>query len=355
MKSKLFKNKFILKIISSNMKRIINVDSLFAQSHTSSCDFIYEFPIKINGIKEIELISGNIPATTEPYLFLDIPELKTREVYGMYNKRYVAMLRYELPATGEQNLLDLPTPGHSARICGDLGTLQKITIKLYARWGVLHSFGTSKINVASFSNASPTLITTSINHGLVNGDVIFVRDFTNASTRTIQGLITNNQYVVTVISPTTFTIPLDLSGEAVSQQITGTQPAFTLGQGSEIKFGDIGYLTTNYASGPTGTIITTHGNHVMSVGSYIRIINFTNGSTFLDNEKINTQHIIIATPALNQIEISNKLSAYPATNQVTGTQPAYTLGLNSKIFPTKYQTSFDFKILSSDSIFSKKK
>jgi hypothetical protein len=334
-----------------NQLRTINIDSLFAKTHISSCDFVYELPIKINGVKQVQILSGNIPATSEPYLFLDIPELKHREIFGAYGKRYIAILRYELPATAEQNLIDLPPNNF---ITGYLGTLTQLTIKIYARWGLLHSFGLSKINVTSFSNASPTVITTSVAHNLVNGDTIYIREFSNASTLELQNTIQTTQYIVTVTGGTTFTIPLDLSGESPTQQDSGVLAAYTLGKNSEIKLQNIGYITTSYVAGPTGTLITTSGNHLISVGDIIKISGFDNGVTFSDNNKINSQHRVIAVPAANQIEISNILSSYPGTSQLTGTRPAYTLGLNSKIYPTKRQISFDINIISDDAIFKKK-
>lgn len=55
------------------------------------------------------------------------------------------------------------------------------------------------INITSVSNAAPNVVTTATNHGLATGDYVRVRDVSDAPAA-------NGDYVITVLSPTTFSL-----------------------------------------------------------------------------------------------------------------------------------------------------
>lgn len=82
----------------------------------------------------------------------------------------------------------------------------------------------------SFSNANPTIVTTNIPHGFSNGDLITATGFDNGTSSFINGLI-NKQNFITVLTPTTFSIPVDLTSQAVAQPLTGTPLPFPFGRG----------------------------------------------------------------------------------------------------------------------------
>ncbi len=82
--------------------------------------------------------------------------------------------------------------------------------------------------ITAMTLTGPTEITTADAHGFVTGDRVAFSRFSTASTPPISGV-----YVVTVTGPTTFTIPVTLTGagSGVGSTVTktlaqGTTPAF---------------------------------------------------------------------------------------------------------------------------------
>lgn len=85
----------------------------------------------------------------------------------------------------------------------------------------------------TFSTTNPTVITCSSNHGLTTGDHINIKDFDNGTTNFINSLV-NQMHQVTVISSTSFSIPVDLSTQNANQQKTYTKPPYLLGSTASI-------------------------------------------------------------------------------------------------------------------------
>ena len=328
---------------------IFSVDSILADESNGSGDFIYQLPTRLDGCVYIRLLGGSIPPTTEPYLYVDIDNLRIKQVMGPSNKKYFSIIRYELPAVAEQNLIDL-----EKKLCsstGLLGTITQVHIKIYDRLGNLYSFGTDKLSIGAITNASPANITTTANHGLINGDVIYIKDVPNFSTQSVKNFMESTSWIVTVVDPTNFTIVADLTGEAVNQQETGSTPPYRLGLNTHISHpGDNDYGVVSIVLAGTVTRLETGRAHSMTAGKLIKITGFDNGATISDNNLINGQHIVTNVSDNTHIDIGVQLSSYVTPRQPTSTETAWTLGLRGYIFVAKYQCSFDFLIESIGSV-----
>jgi len=327
---------------------IIVVDSLTADIHTSSCDFVFILPENFDSVELVQVISGNIPETTESYLLMDIEELRAKKIYGFGNKNYSAILRYITPATASQNLLDLESENCS--VFGDLGRLSQFHVRIYNRLGNLHSFGTDISIIASITNASPAVIQTTVNHGLVNGDVIHIENLTNMSTRSLTNSIEDTPWTITVTGVTTFSIVLDLSGEAADQQLTGTLAAYALGDNAYVEhIGDGSYHVESivYNVPRNSTIVETDRIHAITVGKLVTITGMDNCATTADNNRFNGRHIVSFVSDTTHFDIEPVLSSYVTPRQATSVDLAYPLGQRGIILAEKFQCSFDIMIRAS--------
>ena len=86
---------------------------------------------------------------------------------------------------------------------GTAGLLAAIAERSDASLGTIYPGGTFQI--VSNSLANPTVVTTLAPHGLATGDTVF---FT-ASTTSVPALTAAPQQVVTVLTPTTFSVPVN--------------------------------------------------------------------------------------------------------------------------------------------------
>ena len=84
----------------------------------------------------------------------------------------------------------------------------------------------------------------------------------------------------------------------------------------------------------------------MTVGKLVRVRGMDNGHTHGDNDRINSQHIVLAVPDNTHIDIGVQLTSYVSPNQPTNIEAAYILGRNATILISEYQCSFDFLIKS---------
>lgn len=88
--------------------------------------------------------------------------------------------------------------------------------------------------VTSFSTTNPTVFNTGgAPHNFTTGSQIVISGFSNGSTMSVN-IAMNSTFIITVLTPSTFSIPVDLSGEAANQIATGTPPPYPLGQGALI-------------------------------------------------------------------------------------------------------------------------
>lgn len=330
---------------------IINVDSVHASTYTSSSDFVYTLPLVVRGVKGIEIMSGNVPPTSQPYLYFDINEIGEKKIYGP-NRKYVSILRYELPAVATQNLITSTNTLGISR--GDLKTLSQFTVKLYDRNEVTNSFGLDLLSAVSFSVASPTVITTTVAHTMVNGDVVHFRNILNASTNSLKETIENTPYVITNTGANTFTIPLNLLGEVTPSQPTGSVVAYALGSSTNVV--NVNQQTTPVTlltAHAQGTNVATAYAHGLQLNQRVRMYGCDNGATFADNDRINAHHIVVLLPSATDFVVSTTLSAYATPTQPTNTTAATVLGVGTTILVEKFQCSFDVRIVADMDILRK--
>lgn len=142
------------------------------------------------------------------------------------------------------------------------------------------------IPITSNSVANPTVVTTSVPHGLATGDLILISG--SNSTPTIDG-----QRAVTVISATTFSVPINVT-------VGGTAGSFVRANSSG---GGVGYQVASAFSGLTGYIGTIRDSADDVV--YADLVNFTN---------------VTSAPNTQRLEVAGIVDRYLRyTRDVTGT------------------------------------
>lgn len=342
---------------------IISINSLDAttsingSTYRTSCDFDIPLLRPYDNVMEMELIGGYIPPTTEPYLFIDYIDKTLGIENNIHTPRgddYDGILRYQLPATNSQNLLD-----HKSILTTIMGSnrrIDKLNIKLYDKNGDIASFGTDLLQVNSsigFSNANPSVITYVGNANFAPGDIIYIRNFTNGSTLAINKMINETIWTVNaIVSPTSIQIEdpngniLDLSGEAANQQDTVDETPYALGSGAIVQ--NIAGLQLNDVTLISAfggmTEVTTSGTHGYIAGQDIRIYDVKNCALQSDNNKMNKPHIINTITAPNRFTINETLSSYVTPRNTTNlSQPTHPLGSRAYILHDKYQCSFDIR------------
>lgn len=330
-------------------KRIITIHSLFS-------DYIFDTTGKfsvplariIKNVIGIKLLNGHIPEITQPYVYINIEEIKKYNVTSRGQKNYHFVIRRPSQAaiSGSHYLNNLMLSENG--FTGKLGTLSRFTIQFYDIYDNKYNFGTSKLTVASFSNATLSEITTTINHGLLIGDAIRIRNFKNASIDGLRQHIESSRFTIqNVTAANRFTINLDLSGEMASQQNTGTLPAYVLGSKANITSLNDHIPVTLLSTNPSGTIVTTGIAHNLILGLTIQISGCDNCVTDLDNQRMNKKHVITSIIDPTNFLIGTILDSYSTPNQKTNIQSGYLLGLDSILYIEKYQSSFDFEITQS--------
>jgi len=329
---------------------IINIDSLHATTYRSSSDFDIILSKQFTNITKIQLLSGNIPSTLEPYLFIDISPDFDQNVYGPLNGNYNGILRFSLPSTNDQNILDMDNT--TCYINNPIRYLDRFNIKIWNKQGNIHSFNTNNILITSFTNASPSVLTTNNNHGLSINDIVYVKNFTNGSTTGINKLIhSTTWYINTTPAVNTLTLKdgngtiLDLSTEATNQTFTGYGNTSPLGYGTEIELENGNrIMITLFTNGISKTRITTAVNHGLLNNQDIKISGFNNGATLHDNDLINTRHYILNIIDPFTFDINVILSSYTSPKAKTTDISPFLLGSNSVLYIDKNQCSFDFMI-----------
>ena len=115
--------------------------------------------------------------------------------------------------------------------------------------------------IVSASAANPTIVTTLCPHGLATGDTIFW----TASTGSTPALTTTPQQVVTVLSPTTFSMPVNVTVAAtagayefsilsVPLTAVGVPATFNTGVTHDLRVGDTVTIVATGAVSAVGTI-----------------------------------------------------------------------------------------------------
>ncbi len=134
-----------------------------------------------------------------------------------------------------------------------------------------HILGTKTITSSSVAN--PSVITTSTPHGWRSGDAVTISGHTGATPA-----LNNNTYVITVLTPTTFTIPVNVTvggtgGTAtrvssrggrlyiMATAVQGTTPSITLVLTDSADGATYATIATSAAIGAVGTqMLTIAGN-----------------------------------------------------------------------------------------------
>lgn len=192
-----------------------------------------------------------------------------------------------------------------------------------------YQYGTT-FTITGITQANPAVVTTSAPHGYATGDAVLIY----GTTGMLQ--IAGEVYTATVLSTTTFSIPVDSSGFAA---------AATAGFCKKLLYPDL-YVPyrcaiTAISRGAT-TTITTAVNHGFVVGQevYIQVPQVSTtawGTVQLDTLAYNTANVVpqqayvTAVPAANQITVNINSSAYTAFAYPTSAQAA--LGMT---FPAVY-------------------
>lgn len=194
-----------------------------------------------------------------------------------------------------------------------------------------YQYGPTIALAATFvTQAAAAVVTTASPHGLATGDAVLLY----GTTGMLQ--IAGEVYTVTVLSPTTFSIPVDSSGFA---------SAATAGFMKQVLYPDL-YIPyraaiTAITTGAT-TTITTAVNHRFVVGQEVfiqipRVSSTAWGTVQLDTLVYNTANVIpqqayvTSVPALNQIVVNVNSTGFTAFAYPTSAQAA--LGMT---FPAVY-------------------
>lgn len=185
-----------------------------------------------------------------------------------------------------------------------------------------YRYGPTIALAATFvTKANPAVVTTASPHGLVTGDAVLL--YGTTSMLQIAGQV----YTVTVLSSTTFSIPVDSSGFA---------SAATAGFMKKVLYPDLyipyGVNITAITTGAT-TTITTAVNHGFVVGQEVffvipQISATAWGTVQLDTFAYNTSHVVpqqayvTSVPAANQIVVNVNSTGFTAFAFPTSAQAA---------------------------------
>jgi len=324
------------------------VRSDHADLYRSSTDFVYRLRPPVEGCTGIQLIHGDIPPTTESSLAWNVNEMTTKNVYIANGRAVSGILRYDrrsLAVTDRLILDEIKTETPRQLI----SRLETLTITIVDSEGAPFSFGDDSVSIVSISVANPCVITTSANHGLSNGDFIHIRLIDNMN-RSGKNNEFNTKHVVSGVTATTFTIPVDTTGQAANQVLTESAvPAVPLGSNAEIKVtGSISRAISLIATdGSGGSRLTFQLPHGFSVGQTIKITGMDNGATNTDNNRINQTHTIKAVGSTTQLDIFRSISDYTTPRIPTSIAGgAFLLGSNGLVTIDALQIVLEFAISS---------
>jgi hypothetical protein len=216
----------------------------------------------LKDVVSIELVDATVPnfkinSPTQQRLFIKFEEFDGEVYFTQMQQMFAELLFKVIDSTSPFLSLDTQYKRiQKFRNKKVLQSLSKLTISIYNEYGELYTSTTiDPIKITSFSNTFPTTVTTSIAHGLVVGDKIFIRNFSNAyipdgfgGANIIQGVGINNlvnQYQgwsVTNVTAFTFDIAdLNLTSQTVLIQ-SDTETGLPPGSPSGYLLGGHSYL-----------------------------------------------------------------------------------------------------------------
>lgn len=145
------------------------------------------------------------------------------------------------------------------------------------------------VPITSASQASPTVVTTTVPHGLTSGDVVLISGTSSGAPGTL-----NAELTVTVVTTTTFTVPVDLTGTPA------TGGSLVRANSAD---GGVGFLEVTASSGFT--------NFVAKVRDSADDITYADLITFADN---------VSAPFAERLTVAGTVDRYTALDgNVTGT------------------------------------
>ncbi len=195
-----------------------------------------------------------------------------------------------------------------------------------------YSYGPT-LTISSITQAGSAVVTTGT-HNLATGDQVLIYGTTGMLQ--VSGVV----YTVTVLSPTTFSIPVNSSGFAA---------AATAGFAKKLSYADLytpeGSAITAVSTGTT-TTITTALNHSFVVGQEVffsispswGMVQLDSQTALLANNGIPQQAYVTSVPALNQIVVNVNSTGFTAFAYPTSA--AYALGVTpAQVFAIGDQNS----------------
>lgn len=177
--------------------------------------------LRINNIRnivEVKIVNAQVPKlnstdstiTDPPFLYLFIDEfnnpLTKTTIFGGNSMIGKMSNFYDKTDTRTFYLLNTDYCILNFPINQPFDSIPSITINIFDQRGVLYDFGPDAIKITNISAASPTIITTAVNHQLTTNNLIYINDVTDTD---IPDVLNNLEgYQVTVLTPTTFSIPV---------------------------------------------------------------------------------------------------------------------------------------------------
>ena len=328
----------------------IPISSINAETFKSSCDFMYRLPRPLHNVTKITLVGGDLPNTTKNTLYYDIIESTSKWVNLYGGKKVCGIFRYDIPTLNNRIVLNRLSSINTTSLV-NLNRLSTITIRIYDIQSNLHSFGLDYLNIFSITPGNPTVIRTTVNHGLLNGDIIHIDGINNMSTSGKNSTI-NSTWVITVVSANEFSIVYDTTTEAANQTFTEYGQTYRFGKNAILELGTVSGNYPIYTINPIGldTVIQLYTGNIVHTNQNIQITGMDNGVLSSDNNKINSKYKIKSIIDPYKFVIPTQLSAYPITNVKTNDPPPFTLGINGNIMVDKYRLTLDFIIESTGRI-----
>lgn len=177
--------------------------------------------LRINNIRnivEVKIVNAQVPKlnstdatiTDPPFLYLFIDEfnnpLTKTTIFGGNSMIGKMSNFYDKTDTRTFYLLNTDYCILNFPINQPFDSIPSITINIATQRGVLYDFGPDALIITNISAASPTIITTSIAHQLTTNNLVYINDVSDTDVPdTLNNL---NGYQVTVLTPTTFSIPV---------------------------------------------------------------------------------------------------------------------------------------------------
>lgn len=146
-----------------------------------------------------------------PYLLIDIDELEGNTYTSIPSfKRVFGRLQNTQQRSVINRYIALDTTGcvKQYQIRQSKDSLGALTINLLNPAGELVDFGIDGARIVSGSVAASTVITTATDHGVTTGDRVYINNFEGSDNDSEVNNL--NGHIATVLTPTTFTIPVTL-------------------------------------------------------------------------------------------------------------------------------------------------